>query len=146
MASPIGEREARLECPLRVGVVFSLAALALSAMLLAACGGGHDQAKVEASLQQYLSTLDPLHSLFPVGAGPPRVRENGCKKIQKGRLSARLPKGLAFWSCVVKFGKTALPVLVAMKGSGEVSWAAPTSRQVLPPATVYTGGPEQPRP
>jgi hypothetical protein len=32
-------------------------------------------------------------------------------------------------------------VAVAAKDNGEVSWAAPTSRQALPPATVYKGGP-----
>jgi hypothetical protein len=160
MASPLGEREARLERPLRVGLVLLPAALALTAMVLTACGGGADDgAKVEASLQHYLSTLDPEQSVgqtrsavgvFPIGAGPPRVRENSCKKIHTGKLRpartgkvrpARLPEGLSGWSCVVRFGKTALPVAVAVKGSGEVYWAAPVSRQALPPATVYEGGP-----
>jgi hypothetical protein len=162
MASPLGEREARLERPLRVGLVLLSAALALIAMVLTACGGGgaDDGAKVEASLQHYLSTLNPEQSLgpqtrpavgvFPIGAGPPRVRENSCKKIHTGKLRpvrtgkvppARLPEGLSGWSCVVRFGKTALPVAVAVKGSGEVYWAAPVSRQALPPATVYEGGP-----
>ena len=43
-------------------MVLLLAALALTAMLLAACGGGDDRddrAKVEASLRYYLRTLDP---------------------------------------------------------------------------------------
>ena len=165
MASPVGEREARLERPLRVGLILLPAALALTAMVLTACGGGggaDDGAKVEASLQHYLSTLDPEQSLgpqtrpavgvFPVGAGPPRVRENSCKKIHTGKVRpartgkvrpARLPEGLSGWSCVVTFGngKSALPVAVAVKGSGEVYWAAPVSRQALPPATVYEGGP-----
>jgi hypothetical protein len=149
MASPVGEREARLERPLRVGLVLLPAALALSAMVLTACGGGgaDDGAKVEASLQHYLSTLDPEQSLgpqtrpavgvFPIGAGPPRVRENSCKKIYTGS------EGLSGWSCAVTFGngKSALPVAVAVKGSGEVYAAAPVGGPALPPATVYEGGP-----
>ena len=165
MASPVGEREARLERPLRVGLILLPAALALTAMVLTACGGGggaDDGAKVEASLQHYLSTLDPEQSLgpqtrpavgvFPVGAAPPRVRENSCKQIHTGKVRpartgkgrpARLPEGLSGWSCVVTFGngKSALPVAVAVKGSGEVYWAAPVGGPALPPATVYEGGP-----
>jgi hypothetical protein len=137
--------------PLRVGLVFFSAALALAAMLLTGCGGGtDDRAKVEASLRHYLSTLDPqgclssrvcLQPIFPVGAGAPQVRENSCKKIQTG--PPRLPEGLSGWSCVITFppGKTALPVAVAVKDNGEISWAGPTSREALPPATVYEGGP-----
>ncbi len=146
--------------PLRVGFVFLSAALGLAAMLLTGCGGSDDRPKVEASLGHYLSTLDPegcldsrfcLEGVFPVGAGVPQVKENSCKKIHAGparlpeRLrQARLPEGLSGWSCVITFppGKTALPVAVAVKDNGEVSWAAPTSRQKpLPPATVYEGGP-----
>ena len=132
--------------------VLLLAALALTAVL-AACGGGgsDDRAKVEASLRDYLSTLDPracLESrfcrggLFPLGAGVPQVKENSCKNLHTG--PARLAEGFAGWSCEITFppGKTALPVAVAAKDNGEVSWAAPTSRQKpLPPATVYEGGP-----
>jgi hypothetical protein len=131
-------------------LVFLSAALALAAMLLTGCGGSDDRAKVEASLRHYLSTLDPeacLNSrfcqqgLFPLGAGVPQVKESSCKKIHTG--PARLPEGLSGWSCVITFPprKTALPVAVAAKDNGEVSWAAPTSRQALPPATVYEGGP-----
>ena len=149
--------------PLRVGLVFLPAALALTAMLLTACGGGDERTKVEASLRHYLSTLDPEQSLgpqtrpavgvFPVGAGPPRVRENSCKKIHTGPLRpARFPKGevrpprlperLSGWSCVVTFARTALPVAVAVTGSGEVYMANPVSQAApLPPATVYEGGP-----
>ena len=154
--------------PLRVGLVFLSAALALAAMLLTGCGGSDDRAKVEASLRHYLSTLDPqaclnsrfcLQGVFPLGAGVPQVKEKSCRKIHTGpaRLPeglrpallpeglrpARLPEGLSGWSCVITFppGKTALPVAVAAKDNGEVSWAAPTSRQALPPATVYEGGP-----
>ena len=136
--------------PLRVGLVFLSAALALAATLLTGCGGSDDRAKVEASLRHYLSTLDPQACLnsrfcqqgvFPLGAGVPRVKENSCKRIHTG--AARLPAGLSGWSCVITFspGKTALPVAVAAEDNGEVSWAAPTSRQALPPATVYEGGP-----
>jgi hypothetical protein len=134
--------------------VLLLVAVALTAAL-AACGGGgsDDRAKVEASLRDYLSTLDPQacvgsrfcqQGVFPLGAGPPRVRENSCKKLQMPVVPpGRNPKGLSGWSCVVTFGsvKTALPVAVAVKGGGEVYWAAPVSRQALSPATVYEGGP-----
>ena len=136
--------------------------LVLTAMLLAGCGdrGGDDREKVEASLQHYLSTLDPKACLeisrvcrqgaFPVGAGTPRVRENSCKKLQIRKVRPartgevrppRLPEGLTSWSCVVRFGKTPLPVAVAVKRSGEVYFATPVSQQVLPPATVYEGSP-----
>ena len=148
--------------PLRVGLVFLPAALALTAMLLTACGGGDERTKVEASLRHYLSTLDPQACLtggfcpqgvFPLGAGVPRVRENSCKKIHTGPLRpARFPKGevrpprlperLSGWSCVVTFARTALPVAVAVTGSGEVYMANPVSQAApLPPATVYEGGP-----
>ena len=77
--------------PLRVGLVFLSAALALAAMLLTGCGGGgaDEGAKVEASLQHYLRTPYPQQSLgdmspvvgvfivgvFPIGAGPPQVKQ-----------------------------------------------------------------------
>ena len=147
--------------PLRAGLVVLSVAVALAAMLLTGCGGGgaDDGARVEASLEHYLSTPYPQQGLgqtsfelpaFPVGAGPPRVRENSCKKTHNlagsrwanlPGLPARLPEGLSDWSCVIRFGKTALPVTVAVKGSDEVYFAAPISRQALPPATVYEGGP-----
>jgi hypothetical protein len=120
-------------------------ALALTAVFfLAACrgGGSDDRAKVEASLQDYLSTLDPQACLearfcqqgvFPIGAGAPQVRERSCKKI---RTDA--------WSCVITFahGKAALPVAVAVKSSDEVTSAWPVSQAApLPQATTYEGGP-----
>jgi hypothetical protein len=119
-----------------------LAALALTAMLLAGCGGNAARTKVEASLGHYLSTLDPQACLgsrvceqgaFPTGAGVPQVRAKSCKKIRTGA-----------WSCLITFppGKTALPVAVAANGSGEVYSAAPVGVQ-LSPATVYQGGPGQ---
>ena len=43
--------------PLRVGLVFLSAALALAAMLLTGCGGSDDRTKVEASLRDYIGTL-----------------------------------------------------------------------------------------
>ena len=126
--------------------VLLLAALALTAMLLTGCGGGDDRPRVEASLRHYLSTLDPQACLesrfceqgvFPLGAGAPQVRKNSCKKIRTGS------DGLSGWSCVVTFGhgKVAQLVSVAVKDSGKVYGAVPVSRQALPPATVYEGGP-----
>jgi hypothetical protein len=52
-------------------LIFLLAAaLALSAMLLAGCGGGADPgAKVEDSLQDYLGATNPEQGFFLVGAG-----------------------------------------------------------------------------
>ena len=146
--------------PLRVGLVVLPAALALTALLLlTACGGSDPPTKVEASLQHYLSTIDPKACLnstfcpqgvFPVGAGAPQVRENSCKKTHTSRirpartgptLPAR-PEGLTLWSCVVMFGKTAFPAAVAVKRSGEVYLATLVSQAPPPkPATVYEGGP-----
>jgi hypothetical protein len=34
-------------------------------------------------------------------------------------------EGVALWSCVVRLGTLALPVLVAVGDSTEVAWAAP---------------------
>jgi hypothetical protein len=57
-------------------------------VLVAGCGGGEDHAKVEASLQDYLVSSAPEDAPFPVGAGTPRVRDNGCTdlhvKTEKG--------------------------------------------------------------
>jgi hypothetical protein len=114
--------------------------LALTAVLLVGCGGGNDRAKVEASLQHYLGDLAPEFAPFPVGAGIPRVKHNGCKdrqvKTEKGQvlssrnrainpLMVRIKEGLAFWSCVVRFGTLAMPVLVAVDDSTEVVFATP---------------------
>jgi hypothetical protein len=124
--------------------------LALTAVLLAGCGGGgNDRAKVEASLQHYLASLDPEGGLFPIGAGPPRVENNGCKdrhvKNEKERvLSAGTPgrqvkieKGVALWVCVVKFGTFATSVVVWADDSTEVVAAFPgkfkQSGSVFPP-------------
>lgn len=124
-----------------------LAALVFTAMLLTACSGsgGTDGTKVEASLQHYLSTLDPqaclgsrycTQGVFPVGAGVPRVRKHSCKKVHDGSVQG--------WSCVITFahGKSAMPVAVAAKDNGKVSAAWPVTQAApLPPATTYQGGP-----
>jgi hypothetical protein len=147
--------------PLRVGLVVLSAAVALTAVLLTACGGSDPRTKVETSLRHYLRTPYPQACLnsafcpqgaFPVGAGAPRVRENSCKKTHTGRIPfpsadrpdspPALPEGLTSWSCVVTFGKTAFPVAVAVKRSGEVYLATLMSQAAPPkPATVYEGGP-----
>jgi hypothetical protein len=111
--------------------------LALTAVLFVGCGGGgDDRAKVEASLQDYLDDEVPVEvPQFPIGAGVPQVRENGCKdrhvKTKKGQylssrnVYARMGEGLALWSCVVRFGTLALPVLVAVVDRTDVAWAIP---------------------
>jgi hypothetical protein len=149
------------ENPVSVDALKRLAALALTAVLLTACGGGAvvDGAKVEDSLRHYLRTPYPQACLngafcpqsnFPLGAGVPRVRENSCKKAhtgrirpaRTGRIRPALPEGLTFWSCVVTFGRTAFPVAVLVKRSGEVYLATLMSQAAPPrPATVYEGGP-----
>ena len=133
---------------MRTICVLLLAALALTAVLACGGGGSDDRAKVEVSLRDYLSTLDPracLESrfcrggLFPLGAGVPQVREKSCKKNHTPAL-----RGPSAWSCVITFppGKTAMPVAVGVKGRGVVTWAALVSQAApLPPATVYEGGP-----
>jgi hypothetical protein len=137
------------------------AALALTAMLLAGCGGGHHRAQVEDTTQNSLNHLDPtLRAFFPVGAGPPRVKANSCKKIAQptpppGRLirpprpsrefdrPPRPPKHLAWWSCVVRLAHTPFPLRVALENDGKIFWADLMPSQVLRPgtATVYEGGP-----
>ena len=122
---------ARHECPLPVRFAFLVSASAVTALMLAGCGGGDDAAKVQGNLQHYLSTLDPRPSGFPVGAA--RVKDNGCKKIPKGQaVPARRPR--ASWSCVVRFAHTPFHVLVALNDSGEVAWAKPLPRHALQPA------------
>lgn len=144
-----------------------IASLAFAAIVLTltACGGGSiDSTKVEASLREYLTALDPKACLdstfcdqgvFPLGAGFPQVKKHSCKKAHIGPLRpARFPKGqprpprppegLTPWLCVITFahGKSALPVSVAVKRSGEVWMANPVSQAApLPRAKVYEGGP-----
>jgi hypothetical protein len=118
-------------------------ALALSVMLLTACGGSANRARVEASLQRYLSTLDPQacfgarvceQGAFPIGFGAPHVKAKSCKKVHSSA-----------WRCVITYppGSGVFPVNVAVEGSGEVYSAAPVGAPPLPPATVYQGGPGQ---
>jgi hypothetical protein len=130
---------------LSVDALKRLAALALTAVLLTACGGGAavDGAKVEDSLRDYLGAINSEQSSFPqssfpVGAGVPRVRHKACTdqhvKVQKGQVlsgvggvagmwRARFPEEVALWSCVVTFGSLAQPTTVAVTGSTEVVWA-----------------------
>jgi len=137
-------------------VVPLLLLVAVVAALFAGCGGGGlDGAKVETGLRQYISAMTPGVP-FPVGAGPPRVKHNGCHdrhittksgQVYKFRNAGTyLPEGVKLWSCVVTFRSSlTLPVDVAMDGSEVVGvWekAAPDTR----PTTVYEGGPKQPKP
>jgi hypothetical protein len=130
----------RLERPLRVGLVSALAGFALLAMLLAGCGGGGrpTHAKVEASLRQYIGNQVPEDSIFPVGAGAPRVRDNTCKdrhvntnasttrwEAVESRTAGRVfPFRVALWSCVVRFKNLSMPVIVALDDSKRVVWVA----------------------
>ena len=141
--------------PLRVGLVFLSAALALAAMLLTGCGGSDDRTKVEASLRHFVAGLSPnLPQPFPTGAGPPRVQDKSCKDrhvtIKRGQVhsfhnaTVIFPEALALWSCaVIVRNSLTLPVDVAVKGSEVVAVfpgaSAEGPRQ--PPATVYEGGP-----
>jgi hypothetical protein len=145
--------DVRVERRNRARLASLRAALALTVAVLGGCGGGggDHSAKVEDALRSYLNTLDPLQrEAFPIGAGPPRVKENSCRKIGK---SARLPgvlvrparpsEHLAFWSCVVRFAHTPFHVRVALKDNGKIVWAMLMPRHVLRPgtATTYEGGP-----
>jgi hypothetical protein len=159
MASPVGERNAQVKRPRRVGSIFlPAAAIALTAMLVAGCGGGSDpRANVEAGLQHYFSTFNPEDSIFPTGAGHPRVKGNGCKDLhRKFRLLLRpgsimMSKGeqkgqqtVALWQCLVRFENFTLTLQVAVNDSNEVVWAvpvygAPRKAPRLSPARTYTG-------
>jgi hypothetical protein len=108
------------------------AALALIAVLLAACGSADNGAKVEASLRHYINGMHPEEGAFPTDAGPPRVRDKSCKDrdvtTKRGQhhtfhsATKRLPAGFALWSCVVTFRNSlTLPVGVAVKGSEVVA-------------------------
>ena len=63
--------------------------LALIGVLLTGCGAGDDSAKVEASLHQYVGSLNPENAPFPIGAGIPRVQEKaariGTSRLKSGR-------------------------------------------------------------
>jgi hypothetical protein len=165
MASPVGERDGHVKRPRCVGLIFlPAAALALTTMLAAGCGGAGDpRPKVEAGLQHYFSTFNPEDSVFPYAAGAPRVIDNGCKELH---LKFPLPpvvdlvglspdadrgltlppkfKNVALWQCFVRFNAFTLTVHVAVNDSNEVVWAWPwygDSRKApkLAPARTYTG-------
>lgn len=159
MASPVGERDGQVKRPRCVGLIFlPAAALALTAMLIAGCGGSGDpRPKVEAGLRHYFSTFGPEDSGFPVGAGPPHVKDNGCKDLHRkfppphgegsvvlppgrklpplppGRKFRQLPPGstkfkqVALWQCLVRFKNFTLTVQVAVNDSTEVVWALPVT-------------------
>ena len=161
MASPVGERDGHVKRPRCVGLIFlPAAALVLTAMLAAGCGGGDDpRPKVEAGLQHYFSTFHPEDSVFPYAAGAPRVIDNGCKELHRKfppaagspvdrvGLSPHVPtklKNVALWQCFVRFNAFTLTVHVAVNDSNEVVWALPfygDSRKApkLSPARTYTG-------
>jgi hypothetical protein len=134
------------------------AALALTAMLVAGCGGGGDRRpKVEAGLRDYFSTISPEDSILPYGAGPPNVKDNGCKDLHRkltllppGRKFPLLPpsstkfKEVVLWRCFVRFENFTLTVQIAVNDSNEVVWAVPVygdprKAPPLSPARTYTG-------
>jgi hypothetical protein len=131
----------RLERPFRFALAFLAVALALTAVLLAGCGGGDDRAKVEASLQRYIGGLFPEDSPFPSGAGIPRVKDNGCKDQHRKFEWREFPvpgwsaffkgKKFALWSCVVRFGTLTMTVVVAVDDRTEVVWASPGSKKMF---------------
>lgn len=139
------------------------AALALTAILIVGCGEDH-RSTVEDTVQNSLNNLDPpQRAAFPIGAGPPRVKENSCRKIRApappaGRLilpggslrsrPPRPPEHLAFWSCVVRFAHVPFRLRVALEDNGKIFEAFLMPRQSLNPgtATTYEGGPKQSKP
>ena len=167
MASAVGERDGQGKRRRCVGLIFlPAAALALTAMLAAGCGGAGDpRPKVEAGLQHYFSTFNPEDSVFPYAAGAPRVIDNGCKELERnflpplpqvGRVGLSphgptapltLPpkfKNVVFWQCFVRFNAFTLTVHVAVNDSNEVVSAWPVygderKRPKLAPARTYTG-------
>ena len=168
MASLVGESDGQVKRPRCVGLIFlPAAALALTAMLVAGCSGGGDprtkvvagdpHAKVEASLRHYFSTLHPEDSSFPTGAGPPRVKDNSCVKLEpapltlpfdkvrvNGHVRLFTPKGqqVSSWHCAVIFG-TYRPMRVAVLVQGTEAlqaWPDPVGGRVRhSPARTYTG-------
>ena len=153
MASPVGERDGQGKRPRCVGLIFlPAAALALTAMLAAGCGGGDTpRPKVEAGLQHYFSTFNPEDSVFPYAAGAPRVIDNSCNDLHRKFLGMFLRppvptklKNAALWQCFVRFNAFTLTVHVAVNDSNEVVGAEPwygDSRNApnLAPARTYTG-------
>jgi hypothetical protein len=138
-----------------------LAILAIGVPLAGCDGGGNDRATVAASLdsarvaaalRHYFSTFNPEDSIFPYGAGPPRVKDNGCKHQRSADIPLVRPynpktgdaEKVVFWQCSVRFEAFTVPVAVTMNESGEVVWASPVygdSRNAPPlsPARTYTG-------
>jgi hypothetical protein len=110
--------------------------LALTAVLLAGCGGGgDDQAKVEASLEHYLVRLGPQDAGLPIGAGTPRVKDKGCFKLEGAAWPGYGPRPRgALWQCVIEFETFAMPVTLAVDESNEVVAAVPggTFRVIKP--------------
>lgn len=162
MESPVGERDEQFRRPCRVGLIFLLpAALALTVMLIAGCSSGGDpgtrvvagdpHGKVEAGLQHYFSTFFPEDSIFPTGAGPPRVKGNGCKDLHRKFRplpgSLRTSSGeqtVALWQCFVRFEHFTLTVQVGVNDNNKVVWAMPVygdprKAPKLSPARTYTG-------
>jgi len=137
----------------------ALAFFAVAVPLAGCGGGGHDGAKVAVSLRDYFSILHPEDSVFPTGAGPPRVRDDGCKDMHQkppvlplspiqvpppGSTTLKNEKKVSLWRCSVRFKNFTLPVLVAVNDSSEVAWAWPVNRgsgkpPKLSPARTYTG-------
>jgi hypothetical protein len=131
-----------------VRLVMVAAIVALTAVLFAGCGGGGDRARVEANLQHYLVSLVPRDSAFPIGAGAPRVEDNGCFKIVEGPVGPSpqavppprwrsFRTGIARWNCVVEFGTVAMPVAVTVDKSSEVVAAEPGGMLRLPKPRIY---------
>jgi len=166
MASPVGERDGQVKRPRCVGLIFLPAAtLALTAMLAAGCGAGETRPEVEAGLEHYFSTFNPEDSVFPYGAGAPRVKDNSCKELHRkfplppvvdrvgigpspdadrGLTVPPKFKNVALWQCFVRFNAFTLTVHVAVNDRNEVVWAWPwygDSRKApkLAPARTYTG-------
>jgi hypothetical protein len=137
----------RLRRPHRLALTF----LAVAVPLAGCGGGGDDRATVEARLRHYFSTFNPEDSIFPTGAGPPRVKDNSCKDLH--RKFPLLPTGstkfkngekkVAFWQCPVRFKNFTVPVVVAVNESSEVVWALPEYGGRRPPkfrpTRTYTG-------
>jgi hypothetical protein len=111
---------------------------------LAGCGSGNGRPTVEDSLRTYLGAINPEHSSFPVGAGPPRVKHNACTdqhvRVPRGELlsdaagiwRARFPEEVALWSCVVTFEGLARPATVAVTDGTKVVWAVALPLDAFP--------------
>jgi len=158
MANPVGKRDGQLKHRRCVGLIFlPAAALALTALLVAGCGGAGDpRPTVETGLRHYFSTFSPEDSVFPTGAGPPRVKDRGCKDLHRKVVSMPLLRGpdstdfnngekkVGLWQCSVRFTNFTLRVQAVVNDSNEVIWAMPVygdprKAPELSPARAYTG-------